>query len=135
MRRICQLNNICIHGRLTKNPDLSSYRNSKGSDNSLCRFSVAVNRNYGDDADFFNCTVFGKRAEVIDKYFSKGSEIIIRGRMESNKYKDKDGNNRIGWGIMVEAFDFCGSKKDGGMSRIDELRPDSFEEIDDDVPF
>ena len=75
------MNSICIHGRLTRNPELKSYRNSKGADNSLCRFSVAVNRNYGDDADFFNCTVFGKRAEVIDKYFSKGSEIIIRGRI------------------------------------------------------
>lgn len=129
------MNQIIIHGRFTRDPEISSFRNKEGRDTSVCRFSVAVNRNYGDEADFFNCSVFGKRAEVIDKYFGKGSGIIIRGRIESNKYKDKDGNDRIGWGIMVEDFDFCGSKNSGGSNVPSELKPDSFEQLEDDVPF
>lgn len=126
------MNQIIIHGRFTRNPELSSFRNKEGRDTYVCRFSVAVNRNYGDEADFFNCSVFGKRAEVINKYFGKGSEIVIRGRMESNKYKDKNGNDRIGWGIMVEDFDFCGGKN---QSTAPEPAPDGFEEVEDDVPF
>lgn len=129
------MNQIIIHGRLTRAPEINSFRNKEGRDTSVCRFSVAVNRNYGDEADFFNCSVFGKRAEVVDKYFCKGSEIVIKGRMESNKYKDRDGNDRIGWGIMVEGFDFCGSKSSGDQNTPSELKPDSFEQLEDDVPF
>ena len=117
------MNVIAIKGRLTRDPELAFFKNSNGEDRSVCRFSVAVNRDYGDDADFFNCSIFGKRAEVIDKYFSKGSEIVCQGRMEQNKYKDKDGNDRTTWNLIVNNFDFCGPT------------PDGFKEIEEDVPF
>lgn len=126
------MNVIAIKGRLTRDPELSSFKNSNGDDRTVCRFSVAVNRDYGDDADFFNCSIFGKRAEVIDKYFAKGSEIVCQGRMEQNNYKDKDGNNRTAWNLIVSNFDFCGNKSDSGSN---EPNADGFEQIEEDVPF
>lgn len=126
------MNVIVIKGRLTRDPELSSFKNSNGDNRAVCRFSVAVNRDYGDDADFFNCSIFGKRAEVIDKYFSKGSEIVCQGKMEQKKYKDKDGNDRTTWNLIVRDFDFCGKKSDNNDS---EPKADGFEQIEEDVPF
>lgn len=126
------MNVIAIKGRLTRDPELSSFKNSNGDNRAVCRFSVAVNRDYGDDADFFNCSIFGKRAEVIDKYFAKGSEIVCQGRMEQNKYKDKDDNDRTTWNLIVRDFDFCGKKSD---SDSNEPKADGFEQIEEDVPF
>ena len=126
------MNVIAIKGRLTRDPEISLFKNSKGENSTACRFVVAVDRRYGDDADFFSCSIFGKRAEVIDKYFSKGSEIACQGRMEQNRYKDKDGNDRIAWNLMVDDFNFCGKKSDNSSS---EPKPDGFEQVEEDVPF
>lgn len=79
------MNSINIYGRLVRDPELKAYTNSKGESNTMCNFTVAVNRRFGDDADFFNCTIFGKRAEVIDKFFRKASRIAVSGEMQCNK--------------------------------------------------
>lgn len=126
------MNVSVIKGRLTRDPELAFFKNSNGEDRSVCRFSVAVDREYGDGADFFPCSIFGKRAEVINKYFSKGSEIACHGRMEQNKYKDKDGNDRTVWNFVVKDFDFCGKKSDNNSN---EPKADGFEQIEEDVPF
>lgn len=129
------MNNIVIHGRLARNPELGEYNTQKGDVGSKCRFTVAVNRRFGDEADFFNCVVFGKLADVIDKFFSKGSEIIVSGEMQCNPYEGKDGTKRYPWTLVVNQFDFCGSKKDG-TKPVDDGAPEGFEPIqDDDVPF
>jgi len=123
------MNSIVIHGRLTRDPELKTYTNSKGETGYLCNFTVAVNRRDPNEADFFNCTIFGKRAEVIDKWFSKGSEIVCRGSMQCDPYEGDDGKKRYPWKLMVQDFDFCGSKKDS------EDTQGSFEEVDDALPF
>ena len=107
------MNKIIIHGRLTKDPELKQTRNGI----SYARFSVAVDRKYKDQsgekqADFFSCVAWRGLAEVIERYFVKGQEIILSGAMESQKYMDDDGVNRVFWGITVDNFDFCGSKRD-----------------------
>lgn len=117
------LNHTIIHGYLGRDPELKQYKNAKGESNYLCNFSVGVGRDNGDDTDWFNCTAFGRRAEVIEKFFSKGSQIIVWGRMQSNKGKD----DKTYWGLNVEGFDFC-DKKSGGKS-------DSWEQLDQDNPF
>lgn len=131
------MNRIVIHGRLTRDPDLKDYTNAKGENGKVCNFSVAVNRSFGDDADFFNCTAFGKRAEVINEFFSKGREIVVEGSMQCDPYDDKDGNKRYPWKLMMSAFDFCGSKTDSSKSAKSEpTTVAGFEEIDDDdIPF
>lgn len=126
------MNKIVIHGHLGRDPELKTYKNAKGEDGKLVSFAVGVSRTTGDETDWFDCTAFGKTAEVIDKFLRKGSEVIIEGAMESRKYEAKDGSKRTAWGIRVERFEFCGKKGDVGKpSQIH----DSFEASEEDIPF
>lgn len=136
------MNNITIHGRLTRDPETRH----TASGNSVTNFTVAVDRDYtpkGEEkqTDFFDCTAWKGRGEVIAKFFGKGSEICVSGSMESRKYTDKEGNNRTAWGINVQNFDFCGSKNgsnsDGGTNYQSEPNQ-GFSELDNgdgDLPF
>ena len=122
-----------IHGRFTRDPELK-----KGSEASKdrCNFTVAVDRRYGDETDFFDCVVFGKRAEVISKYFRKGSEIVLSGEGQIRSYDDKNGVRRKAYSILVSDFDFCGSKADGTNTAPKQAEPQpDFEEINEDIPF
>lgn len=142
------MNRHMIHGRLARDPELTRGAEEK---NDRVNFTVAVNRRYGDEADFIDCVAFGKRAGVIEKYFSKGSEIVLEGEGHVNSYEGRDGIKRRSYSITVENFDFCGSKSDSrnnsSASRENEARaleeaanslfdmPDNFEAQEDDIPF
>jgi len=120
-----------IHGRLVRDPEFTA-----GSEptKDRAKFTVATDRRYGDESDFFDCTIFGKRAQVIDKYFHKGSEIVLSGEGQIRSYEDKNGVKRKAYSIIISDFDFCGSKSDGSGTKPDGPEP-KFEEIDEDVPF
>lgn len=109
------LNHITIHGRLTHEPELRT----TPSGVPVCNFTVAVDRSYtkqGEEkqVDFFTVIAWRGLGEMVAKYFCKGKEILVSGEMQSRKWQDKDGNNRISWEIMADSVDFCGSK--GGDS-------------------
>lgn len=135
-----------IHGYLGRDPELKQYTNAKGEVGHLVNFSVGVSRDVGDGTDWYNCTAFGRRAEVIDKFFSRGSQIVVWGRMQSDKYKDREGIDRIGWKLMLAGFDFC-DKADSPRGQNDSAAqpqpqgqgfqdvPDSWEQAEDDIPF
>ena len=125
------LNHITIHGYLGRDPELKDYKNAQGETRSLVNFSVGVSR-VGDGTDWFDVTFFGKRAEVIDKFFGKGSQIIVSGRMQADTY-EKDGQKRKSWKLIGEDFDFCDSKDSPrGQSTIES---DSFTAAEEDIPF
>ena len=84
-------NHITIHGYLGRDPELKEYKNAQGETRPLVNFSVGVSR-IGDGTDWFDVTFFGRRAEVIEKFFDKGSQIIVSGRMQADTY-EKDGQN------------------------------------------
>jgi single-strand DNA-binding protein len=88
--------------------------------NSVCEFSIAVQRDFkrdGEpDADFLNCTVFGKRAETLSQYFSKGMKIEVVGRIQTGSYTNKDGVKVYTTDIMVENFGFAESKQNSNSS-------------------
>lgn len=123
-----------IHGRLTRDPELT-----RGDEPTKTRakFTVAVDRRFGDETDYFECTIFGKRADVIEKYFHKGSEIMIAGEGQIRSYEGKDGVKRKAYSILVQEFDFCGSKSDGSNTKAapPEPTPDGFDQVDEDIPF
>lgn len=128
------LNQIWIQGYLGKDPVLEDKNGQKGPYKQV-KFSVGVSRDYGDETDWFYCTMTGKRAEVIEKYFRKGSEIVVGGRMES--YQPKDSNLK-GWILRVNDFYFCGKadkKADQKQTAPADDMPDSFEAAEDDIPF
>ena len=126
------MNKHIIHGRLTRDPELV-----RGSEESKDRakFTVAVDRSYGDEADFIDCIVFGKRAAVIEKYYHKGKEILVEGEGRTGSYTDKNGIKRKTYTIVVGSFDFCGSAKDSNQKQTQLDLPDSFEEQSEDIPF
>ena len=124
------LNQITIHGYIGSDPVLSDKQGQRGAYKQV-KFSVGVSRDYGDETDWFTCRMNGKRAEVIEKFFHKGSEIIVVGRMES--YKPKDSNLK-GWVLVATDFDFCGSSKKADPKQT-ETAPSGFEDVAEDLPF
>lgn len=80
----------------------------------IARFSIAVDRRFKRDgqptADFFNCTAFGKTGEFIEKYFRKGSKILLNGEMQNDNYKNKDGQMVYGFQVLVNNVEFAESK-------------------------
>lgn len=106
------MNKAIIAGRLTRDPEI---RYSQG-DNPIAvtRFSVAVNRRFkreGEpEADFINCVSFGKTAEFISKYFTKGRMIGIVGSIRTNSWTDNSGQKRYSTDIQVDEAEFLESK-------------------------
>lgn len=125
------MNNHTIHGRLVRDPELTPRKNSDAKDR--VNFTVAVDRRFGDEADFFDCVAFGSRAEVINKYFCKGKEIILWGEGHLNSYEDRNGVKRKSYSIFVEGFDFCGSKNDSSKGKNDSS--DDWKKQEEDIPF
>ena len=87
------MNKVILMGRLTRDPEV---RYSQGANpTAVARFSIAVDRRFkreGEpDADFFNCTAFGKQAEFIERYLRKGVKILTAGRIQNDNYTNKDG--------------------------------------------
>lgn len=121
------MNNHTIHGRLVRDPEYTPRKNSDSSDR--VNFTVAVDRRYGDETDFFDCVAFGKTAELIDKWLAKGREVNVWGEGQTNSYTDKNGIKRKSYSIFVQGFDFCGSKSDSKKSN------DSWNQFDEDNPF
>lgn len=107
------MNKVILCGRLTAMPELKY----TGSNKPYARFSLAVNRTTPNsttgerEADFINCISWGKQAEVLAKYLDKGSQLLIGGRIQITSFNGKDGNKRTSTDIVVEEFEFVGSKK------------------------
>lgn len=99
-------------GRLTKAPEVR-YGGAKNI--AIASFSLAVDRRFKregqPDADFFNCTAFGKTAEFIEKYLAKGTKVVIQGELQNNHYKEKDGHTQYSERILVNQVEFAESKK------------------------
>lgn len=131
-------NHIIIHGYLGRDPELKTYKNARGETRDLVNLSVGVSR-VGDGTDWFRVTMFGSRAKVIEKFFSKGSQIIISGRMQNDTYK-KDGRKMSSWKLIADDFDFCDSstsargQNNSAVTNSDDI-PDSFEDAEEDIPF
>ena len=108
------MNKVIIMGRLTRDPEISSSTNGT----TFARYSVAVDRRFkreGDpDADFFNCTSFGKQAEFVERYLKKGTKVVVTGRLQNNNYTQKDRSKVYSDQIMVEDVEFAESKKADG---------------------
>ena len=128
------MNYITLHGYLGRDPELKDKMSSDGRAYKSATFSVGVSRSYGDQVDWFYCIINGKRAEVIEKYFHKGSQILLQGRMES--YKDKDNDKITRWSVNVTDFDFCDKNPSGQQSRAAAApAQETMEEVTEDVPF
>ena len=89
------LNHIVIMGRLTRDPELRR----TGNGTAVAGFTVAVDRDYTaqgqeKETDFIDCVAWAQKGEFVAKYFSKGSMIVVSGRLQIRGWTDKDGNKR-----------------------------------------
>ena len=112
------LNRVYMVGNLVKDPEMKDIGTGG---NKVTNFTIASNRHWtgpegqkNEEVSFIDCCAFGKRAEAINTYFSKGRKILIDGRIKQEKWIDKDtqkSQSRIR--VIVESFHFMDSKKDG----------------------
>lgn len=110
------MNKVIMMGRLTRDPEV---RYSQGaSQTAIARFSLAVDRRWkreGEpDADFFNCTVFGRQADFVEKYLRQGTKVVITGRVQNDNYTNKEGQKVYSVQIIVEEIEFAESKNAAG---------------------
>lgn len=133
------MNIIAIKGRLVRDPEIRQTQSGV----SVTTITVAVDRSYSasgeKQTDFFDCVFWRQGADFVSKYFKKGKEIIVTGEMQSRKWQDKDGNNRISWEIQNARAEFCGGRVDSGTANtaVSTSNESDFAVIEnpDDVPF
>ena len=132
------MNQVMLIGRITKDIEVRY----TASQTAVTSFTLAVDRpvKAGDDkqADFPRITVFGRQAENCEKFLGKGSKVAVEGRIQTGSYKDKDGNTVYTTDVIANRVEFLDSKKSAqneSGQKYSESVLESFETIDEDVPF
>ena len=115
----------------------------------MTNITIAVDRDFKDASgdyptDFVDVSAWGRTADFVNRYFSKGRMILIVGRLESRKWVDKDGNNRVSWGVTADEAHFADSKRESSEgsntpeTSAPKAEPPKFEEQagdDGELPF
>ncbi|MBD5460318.1 MAG: single-stranded DNA-binding protein [Lachnospiraceae bacterium] len=108
------MNKVILMGRLTRDPEV---RYSQGENAlAIARYTLAVDRrnfrNSGDEntADFIPCVAFGKSGEFAEKYFHKGTKLVVSGRIQTGSYTNKDGVKVYTTEVIVDDQEFAESK-------------------------
>ena len=114
------MNVVALMGRLTADPELRT----TPSGISVCRFTLAVDRNYAKagterQTDFINCIAWRQTAEFVSRYFVKGQLAALDGSIQTGSYTDNNGNKRYTFEVVVNNMNFTGDRRerDGGGSR------------------
>lgn len=110
-------NRVILMGNVTRDPELKHLQGDKA----VCTFGVAVNHSYKsasgerkEEVTFVDCDAWGKTAEMIAQYFTKGKPIMLEGRLRMDSWEAKDGGGkRTKLKLVVDSFAFVGSKGDG----------------------
>ncbi len=156
------MNSVELIGRLTRDPEV---RYTSGSQMAVASFTIAIDRPQRQDGgekqtDFPRITVFGRQAETCEKYLKKGRMVAIQGRLQTGSYTNKNGDTVYTTDVVANRVEFIdwgnnqngqGGFSQGGYSAResqpapqsqpaaqpapDDDMPDSFEAIDEDVPF
>jgi single-strand DNA-binding protein len=114
---MANLNKVMLIGNLTRDPDLKYTPGNQA----VCEIGLAVNRKYrtkeGEDREettFVDCEAWGKQAEVLKQYMTKGKPLFIEGRLKLDTWEDKDGGKRSKMRVVIENFQFLGAAGGGG---------------------
>ncbi|HEX3270403.1 MAG TPA: single-stranded DNA-binding protein [Ktedonobacterales bacterium] len=129
------LNKIMLIGNLGKDPDMSYTQ----AGTAITKFSLAVNRRSKDretgerkdETTWFNVTAFDRLGETCNEFLHKGSKVYIEGRMQSHKYTDKEGVERVAWDVIaseMQMLDPKGASQGGDFGGSGGATPD-------DIPF
>ena len=109
-------NKVVLMGNLTRDPELRTTPNGQN----VCSFSLAVNRTWRnadgeqqESVDYFDCTAWGRAAEIINQYMQKGRALLVSGRLQQRSW-EQDGQKRSKVEVVVEDFNFI---SEGGGNR------------------
>ena len=148
------MNKVILMGRLTRDPEVRYTQGENAT--AVARYTLAVdrrmsrnNQNGDQTADFIQCVAFGRSGEFAEKYFHKGTKIVVTGRIQTGSYTNKDGQRVYTTDVVVEEQEFAESKSaaaqnnGGGFAPADRPSPsdagDGFmnipEGIDEELPF
>lgn len=130
------VNKVFLAGRLTRDPELKY----TPSGTAIATFGIATNRTWTpkdgekkEETCFVDITMFGRRGEVINEYFQKGSSIFIEGRLQFNQWETKDGQKRNTLRVIADNFQFVGGdKKD---KKPTQKTDDADDIADEEIPF
>ncbi len=139
------VNKAILIGNLGKDPELKYTPSGKA----VATFSLATTERWtsqdgqkNESTTWHNIVAWGKQAEVIKEYLSKGRQVYIEGRIVNRSYDDKDGNKRYISEIVVQNFQFLGNKGGGGGQESGGSGPSDMPSMpppddnqDDDLPF
>ena len=102
------MNKVIIDGNLTRDPEV---RYTTGDNaQAMARFTLAVNRRKKDEADFLPCIAFGKLAEFVERYVTKGRKLLVFGRIQTGSYTNRDGQKVYTTDIIAEEIEFADSR-------------------------
>ncbi len=109
------MNKVILTGRLTRDPESRMTQ----SNMEISRFSLAcqsdfVSRDGERDTEFINCVAFNRSAQTINRYCRKGQMILVQGRIRNSSYDSQDGTKRYTTDVVVDNFEFLGSKNEKG---------------------
>lgn len=132
------MNKVILIGNLTRDPELTE----TPSGVPVCRFAIAVSRDYADsqgnrETDFFNITTWRGKAESCGKYLKKGNKVAVCGSLQNRSYEDKDGIKRTVTDVIASDVEFLTPKQseEESVVSVKRERP-QLEEIDDNqLPF
>ena len=127
------LNKTIVQGRLTRDPEISYF-----SDFPRASFTVAWSEKYKDTETklFLPCTAWRGTAQMLEKFFKKGQEIIVEGRLTTDTWTDTEGNEKSRLVMQVEKVNFCGTKSSNSSDQSlpsPEEDPDGFKNIPDGI--
>ena len=137
---MASLNRVLLMGNLTRDIEVKYTANNTA----VANIGLAVNRRYrsGDEyreeTTFVDCEAWGRTAETMGKYLSKGRPVFIEGRLKLDEWQDKDGNRRTKLVTVVENFQFIDSRGGGGGSAETTTRssePTHQPVPEDEIPF
>lgn len=111
------INIVHVAGRLTRDPQTKVI----GADRTVANFSIAMNERWKDKSGeakesvtFIDVSAWGRTAELVGQYLTKGSECFITGKLRSETWEDKSGEKKSKLTIVADSVQFIGGKKDAG---------------------
>ena len=146
------LNKVTLIGNLGQDPDVRTSPNGT----KIVRISLATTRRWTDrqtqerkdHTEWHRVVFFNRTAEVVEQYLRKGSQVYIEGRIQTQKYQGKDGQDRYSTEIIAEQMQMLGSRSGGSSNFSDNAQssapaaspsaPGAFQgpdDFDDDIPF
>jgi single-strand DNA-binding protein len=133
------VNKVSLLGRVGKDPETRQ----TGAANSVCNFSIATTEKYKDksgevkeNTEWHNIVVWGKPAEIIQKYVKKGDLIYIEGKLQTRKWEDKEGNTRYSTEINAQEFMLMpNNRANGEVEKTTTAKDAPYNDINDGLPF